>query len=86
MRIEKLLEYLKSLTPEQRNDFAGRCKTSIGHLRNVAYGGRPCGEKLAIAIDRESAGGVRAEDCRTDVDWEYIRQSTADPQRVAASE
>lgn len=74
--IPKLVEYLKTLTPEQRSEFAVRCETTAGHLRNVADGWRPCGEKLAIAIDRESGGAVLAEDCRPDVDWAHLRGSS----------
>jgi DNA-binding transcriptional regulator YdaS (Cro superfamily) len=56
-----------------REAFAKRCKTSIGHLRNIAYGDKPCGESLAIAIERESQRSVTCEELRPDVDWAYLR-------------
>lgn len=68
-----LKEYLSGLTVADRESLADRCGTTIGHLRNVSYGYRPCGESLAIAIERESSGAVRCEDLRPDVDWEYLR-------------
>lgn len=65
--------YFLKLSPEQRLALANACTTSIGHLRNIAYGQKPCGEKLAIAIDRESFGVVPCEELRPDVDWGYLR-------------
>lgn len=70
-----LKTYLGGLAPDQREEMAARCGTSVGHLKNIAYGYKPCGEALAIAIDRESGGQVRCEDLRPDVDWAYLRGS-----------
>ena len=61
-----------SLSDIERSALADSCKTSVGHLRNIAYG-KTCGEALAIAIDRESSGRVPVEDLRPDVDWSYLR-------------
>lgn len=55
-----------------RESFAARCGTSYGHIRNVAYG-KPCAEKLAINIDRESGGVVTCESLCPDVDFGYLR-------------
>ena len=50
-----LKEFLKTLPSEaERDAFAGRCETSLGHLRNVMYGYKPCGPELAVCIERES--------------------------------
>ena len=68
---------------EQRQAFAERCETSLGQIRNVAYG-RLCGEKLAIAIERESQGAVRCEDLRPDVDWAYLRGTDCATEQKAA--
>jgi DNA-binding transcriptional regulator YdaS (Cro superfamily) len=62
-----------SMPVPERQAFAERCGTSFGFLRNVAYGQKTCGEKLAIAIERESAGRLRCEQLRPDVDWAYLR-------------
>ena len=67
-------KYLFSLDMADRQLFADRCDTTVGHLRNVAYG-RTCGEKLAVDIERESNGAVRCEDLRPDVEWAYLRAS-----------
>lgn len=67
-----LKDFYLSMTAEQREAFAARCKTTVGQIRNVAYG-RNCGESLAISIERESLGVVRCEDLRPDVDWAYLR-------------
>ena len=69
-----LLDYLKTLpVPGGRGEFAERCGTSLGHLNNVAYGYKPCGEALAVCIERESSGAVRVETLCPDVDWRVIR-------------
>lgn len=68
-----LKQYLSTLTLKQRDALAERCGTSAGHLRNVSYGYRSCGESLAIALERESGGSVTCEELRPDVDWSVLR-------------
>lgn len=65
-----------SIPVAERANFARRCKTTAGHLRNVAYG-KPCSAELAIEIDRESGGNVAAESMCPIADWHYIRGSAA---------
>lgn len=79
-----LKAFLKPLSSAEREAFAERCGTTAGHLRNVAYGLRPCGESLAIEIDRESGGEVTCEVLRPDVDWAYLRASTKSPSKVTS--
>lgn len=68
-----LLTFWKSLSVPERASFALRCNTTKGHLGNVAYGCRRCAAELAVAIERESGGRVRAEATCPDVDWSVIR-------------
>lgn len=68
-----LKPYWLSIPVPERPAFARRCGTTYAHLRNIAYDQKPCGEKLAIAIERESDGKVRCETLRPDVDWAYLR-------------
>lgn len=42
------------LTPAEREAFAAKCETSVGHLQNVAYGFRPASAELAVLIERNS--------------------------------
>ena len=63
------------MTKAERNSFAERCKTTTGHLQNVAYGYKEAGESLCINIERESDGQVRCETLRGDVDWAVLRNS-----------
>lgn len=67
-----LKSFFLSLKTEARADLAARCGTTLGHLRNVAYG-RVCGESLAINLERESGGIVSCEELRPDVDWAFLR-------------
>jgi DNA-binding transcriptional regulator YdaS (Cro superfamily) len=78
-----LKAFIKNFTPEQLEDFAKRCGTSAGYLKQVAFYGRKAGETLAINIDRETSGQVRCEDLRPDVDWAYLRNSKPKKRRVA---
>jgi DNA-binding transcriptional regulator YdaS (Cro superfamily) len=56
---------------DMRRDFAARCGTTIGHLRNVMYGQRQCSAELAVAIERESLRRVtRPELCPET--WRHI--------------
>ncbi len=73
-----LIDLLKNMKRAEAKDFATRCATSVGQLRQVAYGARRAGESLAINIERESHGLIRCEDLRPDVDWQYIRNSKED--------
>ena len=67
----ELKTYLAGMSVDDREDFASRCETSSAHLRNVGYGQRPCGEKLAVLVERESAHVVTRRDLRPD-DWWLI--------------
>lgn len=63
-----LKTYLSPMSQEVREEFAGRCGTSRGHLQNVSYGYRPCATDLAVLIERESKYSVRRWELRPD-DW-----------------
>ncbi len=67
-------KYFYGLSADEREAFAIACKTSVGHLRNVAYG-KTCRERLAIDIERESKGQVTIESLCPTADWAYVRQS-----------
>lgn len=81
-----LKPFLFAMAMCDRKAFAERCGTTYPHLRNIAYGQKPCGESLAINVERESSGAVRCEELRPDVDWGYLRGSAPSqptPQEVA---
>lgn len=68
----KLLEYIRPMTAEELKAFAGLCGSTVGQVKQVAYGRRASAE-LAIRIDIASGGGVRCEDIRADINWGYLR-------------
>lgn len=72
-----LHEYLKGLGKEGLDDFARRCGTTIGQLRQVSYNNRRAGAALAVSIERESKGSVTCDQLRPDIDWHYLRHSLA---------
>lgn len=73
--MERLLHYLNSLPPDEREGFAARCHTTVGYLRKACSKGQKLGETLCIRISYESAGAVTCEDLRPDVDWQEIRHA-----------
>lgn len=70
---EELKAFLYPMKLSERVSFAERCGTTIGQLLQVAHRNRKANESLAINIERETAGAVRCEDLRPDVDWSYLR-------------
>ena len=76
MKME-LKQFIRSVPLDQREGFAQRCGTSLNYLKLVAYKAKPCSERLAIAIERESAGAVTVEELRPDVPWHVIRNGQA---------
>lgn len=68
----ELIDYLKSLEGEEAlESFATRVGTTLGHLRNVAYGQRVASAALAAQIEIESHGLVQKSALRPD-DWHRI--------------
>lgn len=57
-----LKTYLRPLTSEDRESFAARCGTTLGHLQNVAYGTRIASTELAVAIEQQSSGSVTRQE------------------------
>lgn len=76
--MEKLLAYLNALQKEPRQRFVESCCTSEAYLRKAISSGQRLGAGLCIKVDRASAGTVRCEDLRPDVDWAYLRDAGLD--------
>lgn len=82
--MESLRAYLKTLSPAEQQAFAIRCDTTIGYLRKVLSTGQDIGESIAIAIEKESERAVTCEELRPDVDWAYLRGTSAPRPDAAA--
>lgn len=54
----ELKTYFSALTVAEREEFAANCKSTRGHLQNVAYGYRVASAELAVAIEQRSHGKV----------------------------
>ncbi|TFH81786.1 transcriptional regulator [Pseudomonas kribbensis] len=79
-----LIELIRSLAPTQLEALAERSGTSVGNLKQIAYGYRLAGPGLAINLDRESGRAVTCEELRPDIDWAYLRNSSASSEQSAA--
>lgn len=80
----ELKAYLKNLDPLGRESFAQRCATTLGHLRNVMYGYRPCSAELAADIERASGGAVTRKELRPH-DWARVWPELAGPASAGCS-
>ena len=45
---------MQELTASEREGFADAVGSTVGHLKNVMYGYKPCGAELAVSIEQES--------------------------------
>lgn len=63
--------HLSGLNLVHRASLAQECKTTLGHLQNVAYGYRTPSPILSLAIERATNGAVTRRDLRPD-DWHLI--------------
>ena len=90
--MKTLTEYLKALPDDAaREAFARDCETSLGHLRNIGYGYKPCATELAVAIEAWSRGEVTRKILCPD-NWHRrwpelvgaVPQPTAEPQAEPA--
>lgn len=84
--MESLRTYLNAIPLDLQQEFATRCDTTIGYLRKVISTKQRIGEKLAIALERESNGQIPCEETCPDADWAYIRGSSAPRDEFASSE
>lgn len=69
--MEELLKFINKLHPDERADFAARCKTSEGYLRKACSKGQKLGPALSVAIEAESGGEVTRKHLHP-LDWADI--------------
>lgn len=77
----KLIDYLNAIPVEARDSFAKRCGTSFDYLRQIGYGNRPCPDKIAINLERESNRILVCEELCPETDWAFVRATTAPTRR-----
>lgn len=69
--MDKLIEYLKTLSVSEQHDFADRCSTTVSYLRKACSKGQKFGPLLCTSIETESGGQVTRQDLLPD-SWEKI--------------
>lgn len=77
----KAIDRASSIVGSQ-SELARRLDVSRAFVSQLCTGARPVPIKVAIAIERETAGAVTVEQLRPDIDWSLIRGPA--PQRAAA--
>ncbi len=71
--LDKLVDWLNDLPLDDQKVLAKEAGTSIGHLRQIAYGKRGCNADIAVAVDRLSKGAVPMEYLHPQIDWRYVK-------------
>ncbi len=66
-----LAEYLKTLSKPESQAFASRCSTTVGQLKQVAYGHRTANPQLCVLIERQTNKLVTRTMLRP-CDWQDI--------------
>jgi DNA-binding transcriptional regulator YdaS (Cro superfamily) len=56
--------HLTSLSASEQEELAQSCRTTVGHLRNVAYGFRVASPALAMSLEDLTHGAVTRRDLR----------------------
>lgn len=69
--------YLNSITPEERENVAERCDTSVDYFWQIAGKHRNPSTKLAMKIEKHTGGKVTRHDLRPDVYGESDYEVTA---------
>ena len=80
--MDEFKKFLMVIPVAERHAFAARCGTTYAFLRNVIYGQRTPGEKLCVAIWRESNGVVTRQVLRP-YDWQEIWPELAQQKEIA---
>tara|TARA_B100000214_G_scaffold374742_1_gene358456 strand:+ start:1665 stop:1907 length:243 start_codon:yes stop_codon:yes gene_type:complete len=80
--MKSLRLYLNSMSRADQEEFAAKCKTSLGYLRKALSTRQKLGIELTSRLHKHSGGAVRATDIRPDVDWREFR-SVVDPPEAA---
>ncbi|WP_336148268.1 hypothetical protein [Acinetobacter ursingii] len=70
---ETLKQYLLSMPPSERLEFAKACLTTLGNLQQIIYVNKKCSAGLAIRIDKASKGKIPCDLLCPDVDFDYLR-------------
>lgn len=70
-RMKMLLNFLNSLSEQQRNALALSCDTSVGYLRKACSTGQKLGPAICVALERSTRGAITRQMLRPD-DWAKI--------------
>lgn len=68
-------DFFLSMPVEARKDFAKAVSAPLRTLYNIAYLGRKANAAIAVQIEKETRGIIRADDLRPDIEWSAIRKS-----------
>ena len=60
------VDYFKALNKEERKGLAKKAKTTVGYLKQIAWG-KPAGAVMCNTIERETNGVVTREELRPDI-------------------
>lgn len=76
MDTSKLRTFYYGLTINARENFAFKCDTSDGQIKQIISKHRKCNPVLAIKFDKASKGFIRCDELCPQVDFEYVRNQS----------
>lgn len=78
-----LAEYMKTLSPEQKESYAQRCGTTVAYLFQLSGGHSKASGPLARTLGAQSGGLVQLEALRPDIFGE-LKSASAGASRSAS--
>lgn len=66
-RVESLLSFFMSMPLPERDVFAAACGTTVGNIKQLAYGHGMASAQMAVRIEAKSNGAVSRHDLRPDL-------------------
>lgn len=73
MDTSKLRSFYYGLSTKARADFALKCDTSDGQIKQIISKHRTCSPVLAVEFDKASDGFIRCDELCPQIDFEYVR-------------
>lgn len=76
-KFPEIWKLLSGLTAEQKDKVALELNTTVGQLKQVASGNRPCSVELSISLDKFTKGDLSLRKTRDDIDWDHVKKALA---------
>lgn len=76
-RKDGLLAAIRRRSHPEQELMAKLAGTTLGQLKQIGFGNRPCNARTAIGVDKVTRGEVSMIELCPDLDWQYVRKVIA---------